>query len=252
MLLSLPDVSLLQVAIIAATAFIASIIGGMAGYGTGLLLPLALVPVIGGEATVPVIAVTALFTNASRALAMRHAIDWRKVAIMLPLALPMTVLAASLFARLDNRGATLVIGAVLIALVPLRRLLKGAGFRLAGFPLAVSGGIYGFVTGGSTGAGVILVSFLMAAGLAGPGVIATDAAISIVIGLAKASTFASLGALPPSLVIFALLVGLATVPGAFVAKRILDHLPLRLHTALLDAVVIFGGGAMIARALLGR
>ncbi len=246
----LADVSLFQSVIIAVTAFGASILGGMAGYGTGLLLPLALVPVIGAEATVPVIAITALFTNSGRALAMRQAIDWRKVAIMVPLALPMTMLAAFLFTRLDNRGAAILIGCVLVVLVPLRRLLKRIGFRLAGVPLAVSGGVYGFVTGGSTGAGVILVSFLMASGLTGASVIATDAAISILIGFAKASTFASLGALPSALFLFALLVGLSTVPGAFIAKRILDRLPVKVHTALLDGVVVAGGLAMIARALL--
>lgn len=247
---ALADVSIAQATTIAATAFGASIVGGLAGYGTGLLLPLALVPVIGGEATVPVIAISALFTNCSRAVAMRESIDWRKVVLMVPLALPMVSLAAWLFTRLDNRGATVLIGLVLIALVPLRHALKRVGFRLSGLPLAVSGGVYGFVTGGSTGAGVILVSFLMASGLTGASVIATDAAISILIGLAKATTFASLGALPSALLVFALLVGVSTVPGAFIAKRLLDRLPVRLHTAMLDAVVIIGGIAMIARVLL--
>lgn len=248
---ALSDVTLGQAMLVAATAFVASIIGGMAGYGTGLLMPLVLVPIIGAEATVPVIGVSALFTNSGRALAMRHSIDWRKVTTMLPCAIPMVVLSAWLFTGLDNRGATLLIGTVLIVLVPLRRILKRIGFRLSGLPLAASGGVYGFVTGGSTGAGVILVSFLMASGLTGAGVIATDAAISIVIGLAKTSTFASLGALPGALFVFALLVGVATVPGAFVARALLDRMPVRLHTAMLDGVVIAGGAAMILRALGG-
>lgn len=246
---ALADVTWIEAATIATTAFGASIIGGMAGYGTGLLLPLALVPVIGASATVPVIAVTALFTNVSRALAMREAIDWRKVVLMVPVAIPMTILAANLFTRLDNRGAGLVIGAMLMILVPLRRVLKKAGYRLSGLPLALSGGVYGFVTGGSTGAGVILVSFLMASGLTGASVIATDAAISIVIGLAKATTFATLGALPPALLVFALLVGVSTVPGAFIAKKLLEKLPLRIHTLMLDGVVLIGGLAMILRSL---
>lgn len=249
---ALSDITLLQAAAIAGVSVAASIVGGMAGYGTGLLLPLVLVPVIGAENTVPVIAISALFTNFSRAAAMWRVIDWRKVAIMVPCALPATMLAAFLFTRLDNHGAAIVIGSVLIVLVPLRRLLRGAGYRLSGLPLAVSGGVYGFVTGGSTGAGVILVSFLMASGLEGVTVIATDAAISILIGLAKASTFASLGALPPALLVFALLVGLSTVPGAFIAKAILERMSVRFHALMLDAVVILGGVMMVFRAILGR
>jgi uncharacterized membrane protein YfcA len=121
-----PALTLAQILLVAGTAFVASIIGGMAGYGTGLLLPLALVPIIGAEATVPAIAVTALFTNASRAVAQRHAIDWRRTALMLPLAIPLSILAAMFFVKLDGRGAAIMIGTVLVALVPLRRLLATA------------------------------------------------------------------------------------------------------------------------------
>lgn len=250
MAFNLGEVSLLQGLAVAGTAFGASIIGGLAGYGTGLLLPLALVPIIGASATVPVIAVTALFTNLSRAIAMREAIDWGKALRMIPLAVPATMLAAWLFTGLDNRGATFLIGALLITLVPLRRFLMSLGYRLENRWLPVAGATYGFVTGGSTGAGVILVSFLMASGLSGAAVVATDASVSIVIGIAKASTFASLGALPAPLLVFALLVGCSTVPGAFIAKRLLEHLPVHIHTLMLDGVVVIGGLAMIARAVL--
>ena len=51
---------------IAAMAIVASIIGGVAGYGTGALMPLVLVPIVGAEPVVPIIAISALFTNTSR------------------------------------------------------------------------------------------------------------------------------------------------------------------------------------------
>lgn len=250
MAFALSDVSLLQAAIVTGTAFGAAIVGGMAGYGTGLLLPLVLVPVIGAENVVPVIAVSSMFTNAGRLVAMRAFVDWRKVALLLPLSVPLVILSAYGFTRLDERGASLVIGAMLIVLVPLRRWLAHVGFRLEGWQLIPAGGVYGFVTGASTGAGVILVSFLMAAGLTGPAVVATDAAASIAIGIAKAATFGWNAALPPPVLIFALLVGLATLPGAFVARFILERLPVRLHTIMLEAVIVIGGIGLIARGLL--
>lgn len=251
MAFALADVSIAQAVLVAGTAFGAAIVGGMAGYGTGLLLPLVLVPVIGAENVVPVIAVSSMFTNVSRLTAMREAVDWPKALIMLPLAVPLVMVSAYGFTRLDTRGASLVIGAVLVALVPLRRKLLRTGFRLHGWQLAPAGGVYGFVTGSSSGAGVILVSFLMAAGLEGKAVIATDAAISIVIGIAKAGTFGWNDALPTPLLVFALLVGLATLPGAFVARAILDRLPVRLHTLMLEAVIVVGGLAVMARGLFG-
>jgi uncharacterized membrane protein YfcA len=251
MAFALADVSLVQAVLVAGTAFGAAVVGGMAGYGTGLLLPLVLVPVIGAENVVPVIAVSSMFTNVGRFAALREAVDWRVAAMMLPLAVPLVMLSAYGFTRLDARGAAIVIGLVLIVLVPLRRKLVRMGFRLQGWQLAPAGGVYGLVTGASSGAGVILVSFLMAAGLTGKAVIATDAAVSIVIGIAKAGTFGWNEALPTPLLLFALLVGLATVPGAFVARALLDRMPVRLHTLMLEAVIIIGGVLIAGRGLFG-
>jgi uncharacterized membrane protein YfcA len=251
MAFALADISLLQATIVAGSAFGAAVIGGMAGYGTGLLLPLVLVPIIGAENVVPVIAIASLFTNFGRFAAMRASVDWPKVALMLPAAIPLVILSAYGFTRLDSRGAAILIGAVLVVLVPLRRWLARTGFRLEGWQLIPAGGTYGLVTGASTGAGVILISFLMASGLTGQAVVATDAAISIVIGLAKAATFGWNDALPAPLLVFALLVGLATLPGGFVAKMLLDRLSVRLHTLMLEAVIVIGGLAIIARGLFG-
>jgi uncharacterized protein len=204
--------SLSQILLVAVTAVTASVVGGLAGYGTGLILPLVLVPIIGAEATVPVIGVSALFTNVSRAVVFRKDIAWRKVLIAWPAALSMAVLAASFFTSLNERGASAAIGSFLLASVPLRRALKGAGYALGEPGLALADGVYGAVTGMSTGAGVILISILMAAGLTGTAVVATDAAISIGVGLAKTSTFGVLGALPPRLLLLGLLTGCATCP----------------------------------------
>lgn len=45
-----------QYCLVAALSFIAAIVGGVAGYGTGLILPPVLLPIVGSEAVVPIIA----------------------------------------------------------------------------------------------------------------------------------------------------------------------------------------------------
>ena len=52
--------TLAQLALVAVTALAAQVIGGLAGYGTGLLMPLVLVPLIGAQAVVPVIGLSAI------------------------------------------------------------------------------------------------------------------------------------------------------------------------------------------------
>src|SRR3954467_3422245 len=120
----LADISLVQLAIIACMALFASVVGGVSGYGTGALMPLVLVPILGPEPVVPIVATSALFNNTARATAFHIAIDWKRVAIILPIALPTAVLGAWAYTLLSGRGAAILIGCVLMASVPARRIFR--------------------------------------------------------------------------------------------------------------------------------
>lgn len=91
----------------------------------------------------------------------------------------------------------------------------------------------------------------MAAGLEGASVIATDAAISIVVGVVKVAVFGFADALTPQVIAVALLIGVMAFPSAFIAKALVKRLPISVHTAILDLVVISGGALMIAGAARG-
>jgi uncharacterized membrane protein YfcA len=241
----LSNISLLQLVLIVVLAAFSAIAGGIAGYGTGALMPLILVPMVGAEPVVPIIAISAVFTNCARMVAFRKWINPRGALIALVAALPTCVLGAWLYTLLTGRGAAVVIGTTLIATVPLRRILKRRGRQLGekGFAAAAAG--WGVVVGGTTGAGVILLSLLMATGLEGAAVIATDAAVSIVMGFIKLSVFGLAGVITPTVLVIALLIGFIGFPCTFLAKLIVERLPVHVHTAMLDAVVIVGGSVMI-------
>jgi uncharacterized membrane protein YfcA len=249
MIAALQSLSIFELLLIAGMAAVASIIGGVAGYGTGALMPLVLVPIVGPEPVVPIIAISALFTNSSRSGAFWNMIDWRRAAIIVACAIPTTMLGAWGYTMLTGRGAMLVIGTMMALSVPLRRLSKRHGLTLTEGGLAVASVLWGFVVGGTSGAGIILLSLLMAVGLQGAAVIATDAAISVIIGIVKIGVFGVFGAVTAKVVAVALLIGVVAFPGAFLAKAIVDRLPLHVHTAILDAVVIGGGLLMIIGAL---
>jgi uncharacterized membrane protein YfcA len=245
----LPDVSLIELAIIVALAAFSAITGGVAGYGTGALMPLILVPMVGAEPVVPIIAISAMFSNSARVIAFRRFLDPRRATIALVAALPTCVLGAWVYTLLTGRGAALVIGSTLIATVPLRRLLKRRGHQLGEKGFAASAAGWGIVVGGTTGAGVILLSLLMATGLEGATVIATDATVSIVMGVVKLAVFGWAGVLTSKVIVIALLIGVVAFPCTFLAKLIVERLPVHVHMALLDAVVIVGGTVMIFGAL---
>jgi uncharacterized membrane protein YfcA len=243
------DISFIQLIPVAALALFASIVGGVSGYGTGALMPLVLVPLVGAEPVVPIIAISALFSNSSRVFAFLKYADWRRAGIVLVAAVPTCVLGAWGYTKLSSAGAALVIGSMLILSVPLRRLLKYHGVKFGDGGLALGSLGYGVVVGGTAGSGVILLSLLMAAGVEGAGVIATDAAVSIVIGIVKISVFGMAGVITAQVIAFAFLIGVVALPGAFLAKAFVERMPVHMHTAILDVVVLFGGVFLVWGAL---
>ncbi|HEY4142270.1 MAG TPA: sulfite exporter TauE/SafE family protein [Pseudolabrys sp.] len=242
------DISMWQLLLVAGVALFASIVGGVSGYGTGALIPLVLVPMVGPAPIVPIIAISAMFSNSSRMAAFLKYVSWRRVAIVLVASVPTCVLGAWGYTKLTSAGAALVIGGMLILSVPLRRLLKHHNVQVGDVGLTIGAVGYGVVVGGTAGSGVILLSLLMASGLEGAAVIATDAAISIVIGIVKISVFGMNGVLTPQVIAFALLIGIVAMPGAFLARAFVERMPVHVHAAVLDAVVLVGGVALIYRA----
>jgi uncharacterized membrane protein YfcA len=243
------DISLAQLLLVACVALFASVVGGLAGYGTGALMPLVLVPMIGAEPVVPIIAISSIFTNLSRLAAYLRYADRRRAGIVIAAAVFTTALGAYGYTRLTNAGAALVIGTMLILSVPLRRLLKRRDVRIGNSGLAAGAVGYGVVVGGTSGSGVILLSLLMAAGLEGAAVIATDAVISVATSIVKISVFGLAGVVTAQVLAFAILIGAIALPGAFLAKAFVERMPVHIHAAILDAAVIAGGVVMISAAM---
>ena len=244
------DVSIYQLLLVAGVALFASIVGGVAGYGTGALMPLVLVPMLGPEPVIPIIALAGLLTNSGRVFAFLRYVSWRRVGLVVMGALLPCLLTAYGYTLLTGRAVQFIIGAMLILTVPLRHGMRKRAVVLGDRGLVLSSAGYGAAVGGTVGAGVILLSILMSAGLQGAAVIATDAVVSIVIGVSRLAIFGLAGAIGPQTIAFALLIGLVAFPGAFLARTFVERLPIRLHTAILDVVVLLGGAVMVIGALL--
>jgi len=60
--------------------------------------------------------------------------------------------------------------------------------------------------------------------------------------------FGFAGAVTAKVIAIALLIGGVAFPGAFLAKALVARLPVHVHTAILDAVVIGGGAVMLFHA----
>jgi hypothetical protein len=73
--------------------------------------------------------------------------------------------------------------------------------------------------------------------------------ISVALGVVKVAVFGLAGVITAQVIAVALLIGFVALPGAFLARALVERLPIHIHTAMLDAVVMIGGAVMILGAL---
>ena len=228
-----------------AVCFFAGILGGMSGYGAGLLVTLFIAPIIGPKALMPVISVLMLINNASRVWFYRHEVDRRTVMRVAGAAIPMAWIGAELYVRMDSALVQSMLGAVLVGSVPLRRIV--AGKKLTPGPISIYGigATYGFLSSLIVGAGMLVVPLLMGIGFAGPALLGTDAAIEVIVNLAKTVIFGSLDALSLAYFLLAVMMGLCTVPGTWVAAFVVRRTSLRLHSLMIEGLILLGGAGML-------
>jgi uncharacterized membrane protein YfcA len=232
-------------AAVALLALAAAVVGGMGGFGTGVILTAALAPLIGVKALVPVLAVAGVIINAGRFSFYRANLDRRALGIVLAASLPFLVFGTWLYSVLDARAIGTILGSAVILSVPLRRKLKSRAVTLGPAGLAVGSGVFGLASGVATGTGVILVSLLLGAGLTGPAVLATDALVTIALDLCKALLFQRFDLLDKQAFFTGVVIGVATIPGSALAAWLVTRLGAKLHVLFMEALILAGGTFML-------
>jgi uncharacterized protein len=230
---------------VALLALGAAIVGGMGGFGTGVILAAALVPLIGVKALVPVMAVAGVIINAGRFWFYRGSLEPRTLAVVLAAALPFLVFGTWLYSVLDAHAVGTILGCAVIASVPLRRILKRRAVHLGTRELVIGSGVFGFASGVATGTGVILVSLLLGTGMSGTAVLATDALVSIVLDFCKAVLFQRFDLLDAQAFFTGIVIGVASIPGSAIAAWLVTRLGARLHVLFIESLILIGGASML-------
>ena len=245
------DLSLSLLAIVVAVAFFSAIIGGMGGFGTGIMLTATLTPVLGIKAVVPVLAFAGIIINCGRFWFYRRDFDVRVVKRVLPPALLFLVGATFLYEKLDPAPLAVVIGIVVLLALPARRYLAAHNLHLGTRGLVVGGGLFGFLNGIASGMGVVLISLLLGAGLTGTVVIATDALVTIAVDITRAALFSRFNLLNNSGLVLGTIIGLASLPGSWVASKLVQRMGHKMHIAIIEVLIAIGGVSILVHGLRG-
>lgn len=226
--------TLLLVAVLTVPAAMAS---AVTGSGTGVILSILLLPIVGASAVVPVLSIAMLIAHIGRVQAFHSEIDLRSSVQVLAGSVPGCIIGSLTFTRLPETTITLVMAIFLAGLIAFRYFARTPLTQRAVPVVVACSFLYGLLAGTTIGGGILVVPLLMAAGLRGIPLVATDAVVGLAMNFAKAAVFSTAKVLTPDLLFTGVIVGVFTLPGIWIAKRFLKSTPARLHDVLIDAVV---------------
>ena len=232
-------------------AFGAAVIGGLGGFGTGVILTAVLIPLVGVKAVLPLLTVAGVVINGGRMFFNRAAIDWRVCRTVLVAALPAALAGVYVFSILPARSLQIILASFIGAVVPLRRWAAHRNWRLGTRSVLFGGGVFGFLSGIVSGTGLFLISLLLATGLPGAAIIATDATISLINDAFRLALFGNYALMDASTIATGAIIGAITIPGSYCARWLSTRLSAHLHIAVIEAMLLIAAVWLIVAALRG-
>ena len=228
-------------AILVTGALIGSVIGGVAGFGAGVVLLPLIAWTLGIRATAPVLTVTMLLGNLSRIWWNRGEFD-RDVAVrFLAGAIPATAAGAMLYAGVTSTSLRLIIGGFLVAAVPLRRLLQSRYLRVRLVHFPVIGLVFGFLSAIVVSIGPVLTPFYLAYGLRRSAFIATEAVCALAMHLTRGAVFSRYALLGHDTLTVGVVLGSIMFAGSWMGRRLLDRMSDRVFLAVVEALLVAMG-----------
>src|SRR3989338_6124923 len=224
-----------------AAAFLAEIIGTMAGFGSStVFLPLALFFVEFKTALV-LVALLHIFGNIGRLAFFRHGLDRR---LLLVFGVPSVLLAlagALLVSYVPQELLKLALGAFLAAFAFSSLVLKKISFPANTAYAIVGGGVSGFLAGLIGTGGALRSAFLTAFSLKKEMYIATAAAIALAVDMARIPIYFGSGFLQQDYYAYVPALLIVALAGSFVGKRIVERIPQEAFRKLVLVLILLIG-----------
>jgi uncharacterized protein len=240
----------LQFVFVCAVGLVAGAISGIIGTGSSIMLVPVLVWQFGPKEAVPIMAVAAIIGNLSRVLAWWREVDWRAAAAYAIPAVPAAALGAKTLLALPTHFVDVAIGLFLIAMIFIRRWLAAHDIKIKLWHLAIIGAVIGYITGIVVTTGPVTVPIFLMYGLVKGAFLATEAAGSLAIFVAKVLAFRSFGAMPLDIFVKGLITGGSLMAGTFLSRRLVMSMQPESFRYMLDGLMLVSGLAMLWNAFL--
>jgi uncharacterized membrane protein YfcA len=240
---------MLTYALVLIVGYVAGTVSGIVGTGATIILLPALVFAFGPRQAIPIMAIVALMSNFAKITSWWREIDWRAVGAYALGGVPGAALGARTMLALPPAVIDVALGVFFLVMIPGRRWIANSNLKFGPWGLVFAGAAIGFLTGIVVSTGPISVPIFTAYGLVKGAFIATEAAGSLALYIAKATTFRSLGALPLDIVLRGLICGSSVMAGTYTARLIVERLSVATFQRLLDGVMLISGLSLLWAAI---
>ncbi len=231
--------------LVCGVGLLAGLLSGVVGTGSSIMLLPVLVFAFGPKQAVPIMAVAAVMSNLAKVMAWRREVDWRAFAAYSAGGIPAAALGARTLLVLPAHVVDVALGAFFLAMIPARRWLKARDFHIRLWQLALAGAAIGFITGIVVSTGPLSVPAFLAYGHTRGAFLSTVAMSSLVLYVAKVSTFRAFGALPLTVMLQGLIAGSSLMVGAFAGKAVVLRMSTDVFEHVLDAMLLVAGCALL-------
>jgi uncharacterized membrane protein YfcA len=228
-------------AVLIVGALVASVVGGVAGFGAGIVMLPLVSWALGVRSAVPVLTVTMLIGNLSRIWWSRDEID-RAVVVRFALgAVPATALGTALYAGVPAEWLGRFVGVFLIAAVPLRRVLATDLFRMRLRHFPVLGAFIGLLSALVVTTGPLNTPFFLAYGLRRNAYIGTESVCAMSMHLARGAALARYALLTWETAAVGCVLGGTMFAGAWLGRRALQQMSDRVFLGIIEVLLVAMG-----------
>lgn len=194
----------------------------VSGFGGGLLLTLALAPLLGPLSALVVAAPALAIGHVHRALGYREHVDIAIARRFIVGAVPGAIAGALLAASVPEFGVALAL--LLSAVLALAQACGWIPTRLGQRALIPGAGAVGFLAASCGGGSVMLPPTLMSAGLSGRRFVATAATGALAVQVVRIGTYGIAGLIAPAHVSSMIAVALGLLGGNAIGRRLAARL----------------------------
>jgi uncharacterized protein len=223
------------------SAFVASTVAAVAGFGGAAVLMPILVSMFGVRDAIPILTVAQLIGNASRVWFNRHELELPVVGWFAAGGVPAALVGGFLFASTPVSFLMRLLGLFLIMTVVYRRIGNVNALRIPLGGFAILGAVFSFLSALLGSIGPVMIPFFLAYGLVKSSLIGTEALATVVMHVTKLVAYQRFSILTSDGIVIGLVLGSIMILGSFVGKKILDWLPERLFVLLIEATLIVAG-----------